>query len=110
MPTIRELAEDAANKCWDVFMDTAHTPGRDEQDDINDLTNIIEEALRTKRTKHDGDCSIYACREGMGDDALEHGICTCGYAHQCMWDGDFTKLYSQELEDKMQKKGETDAK
>jgi len=47
------------------------------------------------KTRHDGDCSIYACLENI--DMPEAGICTCGYGHQQKYKGDGSKMYSKEL-------------
>ncbi len=52
------------------------------------------------KTKHDGDCTIYAALENIG--MPEAGICTCGYGHQYkLFNNDDDKeLYSQELRDR----------
>jgi len=53
------------------------------------------------RTKHDGDCSIYASLDNYG--VPEAGICTCGYGHQELGKtGDLSKLYSEELMKKLE--------
>lgn len=54
------------------------------------------------KTKHDGDCTIYAVLENIG--MPEAGICTCGYGHQyrVFNDGDDKELYSQELRNKLE--------
>ncbi len=92
--TIKQLAEQVAAQCWENLI---HEGPRVPQEEISDMANIIEAAIRerAKRTKHSGDCSIYACREGT--DKLEQGICCCGYGHQLTWDGDQSEMYSQEL-------------
>lgn len=52
------------------------------------------------KTKHDGDCPIYAC---LDNGRPENGICVCGYG----WDyltrnaGDYSELYSDELKRKI---------
>ena len=51
------------------------------------------------KTKHDGDCSIYACLENSN---LEDGICTCGYGHQLMRGCNYSEMYSKELQEKLE--------
>ena len=52
------------------------------------------------KTKHDGDCSIYAALDNIG--MPEAGICTCGYGHQYKYsnDGDDKEMYSDKLREK----------
>ncbi len=53
------------------------------------------------KTRHDGDCSIYASLDNYG--VPEAGICTCGYGHQELWrTGNPSKLYSDELMKKLE--------
>lgn len=48
------------------------------------------------KTRHDGDCTIYASLDNIG--MPEAGICTCGYGHQKnRQDGHQDEMYSQEL-------------
>ena len=52
------------------------------------------------KTRHDGDCSIYASLSNIS--MPEAGICTCGFAHQEKIKGDGSEdMYSRELEEKM---------
>ena len=47
------------------------------------------------KTRHDGDCSVYA---SLGNyDMPEAGICTCGYAHEQQFQGNHNEMYSEEL-------------
>ena len=50
------------------------------------------------KTRHDGDCSIYAV---LSNKRPEDGICTCGYGRQLAVGGDFSKMYSEELKEKI---------
>jgi len=95
--TIRELAEKAANECWEFMLDTPYTAEGDVDAEVPAMTKIIEAAIRegAKRSKHDGDCSIFAIREGS--DCLEQGICCCGFGHQNHWHGGEPEMYSNEL-------------
>ena len=54
------------------------------------------------RTKHDGDCSIYSSSD---NGKPEDGICTCGYGLDYLRrnGGDKSKLYSEELREKLEK-------
>ena len=55
------------------------------------------------RSKHDGDCTIYAVLENIG--MPEAGICTCGYGHQYRYkNGDDKEMYSEQLLKKMELK------
>ena len=56
-----------------------------------------------KKTRHDGDCTIYAVLENIG--MPEAGICTCGYGHQYRYEnaGDDKELYSQQLREKLER-------
>ena len=47
------------------------------------------------KTRHDGDCSIYASLDNYG--VPEAGICTCGYGHRLCGLGDDSQMYSEEL-------------
>jgi len=55
------------------------------------------------KTRHDGDCTIYAVLENIG--MPEAGICTCGYGHQYRreHDGDDSELYSKQLLERLEK-------
>jgi len=48
------------------------------------------------KTKHDGDCTIYA---SLDNENPEDGICTCGYGHQRR--GDESEMYSRELQEEL---------
>ena len=48
------------------------------------------------KTQHDGDCSIYA---SLSNGNPEDGICMCGYGHQLMRKGDYSQMYSRELQE-----------
>jgi len=102
--TIRELAEKAANECWEFMLDTPYTAEGDVDAEVPAMAKIIEAAIRKAhiRTRHSGDCSIFACREGS--DELEQGICCCGFGHQRQWDGDHSEMYSKEVLDMIQKR------
>lgn len=52
------------------------------------------------KMQHDGDCTIYASLSNIG--MPEAGICTCGYGHQRMRTGDYSEMYSGELEKKLE--------
>ncbi len=52
------------------------------------------------KTRHDGDCSIYA---SLDNNIPEAGICTCGYGHQLMGQEDYSQMYSEELRKKLEK-------
>jgi len=54
------------------------------------------------KTQHDGDCSIYAC---LSNNIPEAGICTCGYGHQLRRGDGYSKMYSEELEQKLEIEG-----
>ena len=59
---------------------------------------------KIKMNKHSGDCSIYS---SLVNGNPEDGICTCGYGFQKHYDGDWSKMYSAELKEKLlQKKHE----
>jgi len=51
------------------------------------------------KTRHDGDCSIYA---SLDNSIPEAGICTCGYGHQMKRKGINTIMYSRELLKKLE--------
>ncbi len=52
------------------------------------------ELLRAGKTKHDGDCTIYAA---LMNERPEDGICTCGFGQQQIWKGrDYKQMYSKE--------------
>lgn len=51
-----------------------------------------------KKTRHNGDCAIYA---SLVNERPEDGICTCGYGVQCMREGNDSEMYSKELEEKL---------
>ncbi|MBS3077328.1 hypothetical protein J4233_03580 [Candidatus Pacearchaeota archaeon] len=53
-----------------------------------------------KKTRHDGDCSIYAA---IRNNIPETGICTCGYGLQYLrqTSGDNSEMYSKELNEKL---------
>lgn len=56
------------------------------------------------KTRHDGDCSIYASLSNVG--MQEAGVCTCGYGHQLIGKGDYSQMYSEELLKKLEEKNE----
>ena len=45
------------------------------------------------RARHDGDCTIYG---SLINGTPLDGICTCGYGWECVRDGDWSKMFSQE--------------
>jgi hypothetical protein len=48
------------------------------------------------KTRHDGDCSIYASLDNLG--MPEAGICTCGFGHEKLREnGSPEHMYSREL-------------
>jgi len=51
------------------------------------------------KTRHDGDCTIYAslCNENM----LEAGICTCGYGREQVQRCKYGEMYSKELQERL---------
>ncbi len=51
------------------------------------------------KKQHDGDCSVYAC---LGNKTPEAGICTCGYGHQLLRQGNPLEMYSEELQEKLE--------
>ncbi len=51
------------------------------------------ERPRKPRTRHDGDCTIYA---SLVNDCPEAGVCTCGYGYECVRRGDRSEMYSDE--------------
>lgn len=53
------------------------------------------------KIRHDGDCTIYACLHEKSPP--EHGICTCGYGWQLVREGDWSQMYSKELQGKLEK-------
>ena len=55
------------------------------------------------RTKHYGDCTIYAC---LDNGRPEDGICTCGYGLDYLREtgGDTLHLYSDELKKLLESK------
>ena len=57
------------------------------------------------KTRHDGDCSIYS---PLKNGCPEDGICTCGYGHQRLGEGDRSEMYSKELEQKLEVSKMTD--
>ena len=52
------------------------------------------------KTRHDGDCSIYA---SLDNNIPEAGVCTCGYGHQLRGQADYSQRYSKELSEKLEK-------
>ncbi len=50
------------------------------------------------RTRHYGDCPIYA---SLSNDLPECGICCCGYGWELVGKGDWSEMYSKELEKEM---------
>lgn len=50
-------------------------------------------APRKTRTRHDGDCSIYA---SLCNGQVTDGICTCGYSHELIAGGDYSQVMSRE--------------
>lgn len=59
------------------------------------------------RTRHDGDCTIYASLSNYS--LVEAGICTCGYGHEKRRrDGNDDEMYSKELEEKIARAGQDD--
>lgn len=59
------------------------------------------------KSRYDGDCSIYAC---LSNNIPEAGICTCGYGHQLMIKEDYSKMYSKELSEKLEKESNLNGK
>jgi len=92
--TPKEVARLATGKIWDEVLDKGCSLS---PDDFGAIEKIVEAAIRQAhiRTRHDGDCSIFACREGS--DCLEQGICCCGFGHQNHWHGGEPEMYSNEL-------------
>jgi len=52
------------------------------------------------KTAHDFDCTINAAIHEGG--MPHHGICTCGYGWGCVRKGDWSQMYSQELQEKLE--------
>ncbi len=53
------------------------------------------------KTRHDGDCDIYASLDNIGKP--EAGICTCGYGSQVRFEtGDDLEMYSEERLSKLE--------
>lgn len=50
------------------------------------------------KTKHDGDCTIYAVLDNGNP---TDGICTCGYGADMRRKCNYDYIYSQELRDKL---------
>lgn len=50
---------------------------------------------RADRTRHDGDCTIYA---SLNNGRPYDGICTCGFGWQQIRKGDYSQIYSKERE------------
>jgi len=54
-----------------------------------------------KRTRHDGDCTIYA---SLINGNPTDGICVCGYGWQCVYrDGDWSNMFSKERLEEIKK-------
>lgn len=55
------------------------------------------------KTRHDGDCSIYAASDNK--ELPESGICTCGYGHWLRGEAsDDSKMYSGRLLEKLKQR------
>jgi hypothetical protein len=48
--------------------------------------------------RHEGDCTIYSSLENGNP---EDGICTCGYGFFLLGKGDYSAMYSGELEQRL---------
>jgi hypothetical protein len=59
---------------------------------------------RKTLTKHSGDCTIYS---SLINNRPEDGICTCGYGLQQKRECDFSEIYSDELERKLEEENQT---
>jgi len=53
------------------------------------------------KTKHDGDCSIYAT---LDNGRVEDGICICGYGLERLRNGDSSEMYSEDLIKKLEER------
>ena len=62
-------------------------------DELKHLQGIVDE-LQAGRTRHDGDCTIYAAMHGRPYD----GVCTCGYGWQRVRKNDYSEMYSAQRE------------
>lgn len=51
------------------------------------------------RIQHDGDCTIYS---SLHNGNPESGICTCGYGLERIRNGDWSQIYSEELQTKLE--------
>ena len=54
----------------------------------------------SKKPQHDGDCTIYS---SLINGKPEDGICTCGHGWELVREGDWSQMYSQELQEKLEK-------
>lgn len=52
----------------------------------------------SEKIRHDGDCTIYA---SLINHSPECGICTCGYGWQRVREGDWSEMYSGDLEERL---------
>ena len=60
--------------------------------------------MKQEKTKHDGDCKIYAALENP-DNCL-NGVCICGYGKQILKKQEsYREMCSQELLDELRAKG-----
>jgi len=85
MTTIRKLAKDAANECWEFMLDTPYTAEGDVDAEVPAMTKIVEAAIR----------------EGIG--RVQHSILSAlkgDYAEgQNLVDGGFFDTTRKEKED-----------
>lgn len=69
--------------------------------EVNGLrVNFYDGKKRGRKDNHAGDCTIYA---SLINNTPESGICTCGYGWRRVREGDWSEMYSKELQEKEKK-------